>query len=225
MALSRSLSASATRAARKAPASESMTGSAGCCAADAARGAASAPEASIPPASISVAISFPLTCGMSSLSALERDGARGSARPDSSAVQPAKHGLFTIESARLTITGTSIPLKSLRYAADTEIDDLEKCGFLRRRLQRRQRVAGDLAEMAGTADRVADGRAARRQGERMLQFGLAVLVALDGALPELPLLCRAPAVREDDRKRHLALAEIVADILAEVLAVAAIVER
>ena len=65
----------------------------------------------------------------------------------------------------------------------------------------------------------------RHQADRLFQRRVVGLVLLDRRLPEFPLGGRAAAIGEDDRQRHLALAEIVADILAEILAGAAIVER
>src|SRR5690606_25045337 len=52
-----------------------------------------------------------------------------------------------------------------------------------------------------------------------------VLALLDRALPESPLLFRSPAIAENHRQGDLALAEVVADILAEILRASAVVER
>ena len=63
------------------------------------------------------------------------------------------------------------------------------------------------------------------QADRLFQRRVVGCVVLDRRFPEVALGRRAAAVGEDDRQRHLALAEIVADILAELLGRAAIVER
>jgi hypothetical protein len=63
------------------------------------------------------------------------------------------------------------------------------------------------------------------EADGLLQRGVVGLVVLDGRLPEGAFLGRAAPVGQDDRQRHLALAEIVADILAEIARLAAIVER
>src|SRR5438132_13099537 len=69
-------------------------------------------------------------------------------------------------------------------AADAEIDDVDQRQLLLRRLQWRQRIAGDLAEVTGAADRVGDGAVAGHEPDRLFQPGIVGDVVLDGALPE-----------------------------------------
>src|SRR5690606_25187617 len=79
--------------------------------------------------------------------------------------------------------------------------------------------------MAGTVDGVADRAVAVHQCKGLLQLGIAVAALFDRRRPEGTLLGRAAPIAEYDGQGHLALAEVIADVLAEVLDVAAIVER
>src|SRR5690606_1989287 len=142
-----------------------------------------------------------------------------SARGDSSRqVHDArKHGLFAvIPQPESHDAGEEPPdANELRaasgHALDAEVDDLQQRRLVRRLLQRRQRIAGDLAEMAGTVDGVADRAVAVHQCKGLLQLGIAVAALFDRRRPEGTLLGRAAPIAEYDGQGHLALAEVIAD--------------
>ena len=67
---------------------------------------------------------------------------------------------------------------------------------------------------ARLTDRVGHRAVPAHQPLRLAERRVVGLAVLDRALPEGAFLGGAPPVAEDYRQRHLALAEIVADILA-----------
>ena len=110
-------------------------------------------------------------------------------------------------------------------AGDAKSDNLGKCRLGGTVGEDRQRVAGHGTIGAGALERRLDRLVLLHQGDRLFQVLVSGL-ALDQRLaPERPLGFRAAPVGQDDRQRDLAFAEIVADRLAEPLAVAGIVER
>ena len=108
---------------------------------------------------------------------------------------------------------------------DAEIDRLGERGFHRRLWKQCQRVAGDGAVMVGAANRVFERAVLGHKPDGVLEIGVIGFAALQGAPPEFALGVGAAAEGEHHRKRDLALAEIVADVLAELLRGAAIIEH
>ena len=88
-----------------------------------------------------------------------------------------------------------------------------------------QRIARHGAVVAGAFERVGDGVVALDQHLRLLEIAVALVELLDGALPEFAVDGAAAQEGQDHRQGDLALAEIVADGLAELGLAAGIVER
>src|SRR5689334_15871222 len=98
-------------------------------------------------------------------------------------------------------------------AADAEIDGVEE-GLLHGAVREEgEGVAGHGAVMAGALDRVIEGAVPAHDAKGLLEGAIGALALV--AAPE----------REHDRQRDLALAEIVAEVLAELRAGAAVIER
>ena len=79
--------------------------------------------------------------------------------------------------------------------------------------------------MAGALQRIGQRVVALHQALRLREIAVALVELLDGALPEFAVDRAAAQEGEDHRQRDLALAEIVADGLAELGLAAGIVER
>src|SRR5437016_8757165 len=114
---------------------------------------------------------------------------------------------------------------ALMRAGDAELD-----GLLERRLhdgvgEQRQRVLGDRAVMARPLDRVLERAVLGHQAEGDFEVLLRRVALLERASPERALALGAAPEREHHRQGDLALAEIVADVLAELGRLAAVVER
>src|SRR5208282_4130978 len=93
---------------------------------------------------------------------------------------------------------------------------------LREDIERFLRLA---AVYAGTLDRFFDSVMPAHQRDRARKIALLNVAVLKGAPPEGALLRAAAAVRQHDRQRDFAFAEIVADAFAEHRGLARIVER
>src|SRR5262245_1589287 len=80
----------------------------------------------------------------------------GRRRPDSLAALTFKHGLFAVVVQPREIHNLFTRDRGLlsRNPADAEVDHFDERRLLRRRLQRRQRITRDVAEMACPGDRV-----------------------------------------------------------------------
>src|SRR4029450_316667 len=98
---------------------------------------------------------------------------------------------------------------------DREIDGFEEGPLLRAVGKDAERVARDGAVVAGAGDRVAQGAVPIEEADGPLEVVIALLEILEGATPEGPLGLVAAPEGEDDGERDLAVAEIVADGLAE----------
>src|SRR3954452_12050979 len=114
---------------------------------------------------------------------------------------------------------------ALVRTADAEFDGLFQRLLHRRGGKQRQRIGGYGAVMARALDRVFECAMLGHQADGMLQIGIGRVAVLEGAAPERPLALRSPAKRQDDGQRDLAFAKIIADVLAELGGLAAIVER
>src|SRR5690606_26911375 len=108
---------------------------------------------------------------------------------------------------------------------DAEVDRVEKRLLVLARREDRQRVAGDGAVVPGALDRVLQGGVPLHQRDGPVEILLVLLARLQGAGPEVAFLRRPAPVAQNHRQRDLALAEIVADRLAEDRLLAGIVER
>ena len=91
--------------------------------------------------------------------------------------------------------------------------------------KQRQRILGDGAVVARALDRVLERAVLGHQPDRLFEVGVGRLAFFQRAPPERALALRAAAERQHHRQRDLALAEIVADVLAELGGLAAVVER
>ena len=79
--------------------------------------------------------------------------------------------------------------------------------------------------MLGAVDRVFQRAVLRHQPDRVIEVAISDLAALQRPDPEFALAVIAASECQHDRQRDLALAEIVADVLAELCRLAAIVEH
>lgn len=79
--------------------------------------------------------------------------------------------------------------------------------------------------MAGALHRVGNRAVFHHQADCLLQGSVVARAAFDSPFPESALLVGATAIAEDDGKRDLAFAEIVAGILAEIGSRTAIIKR
>src|SRR5262245_64088492 len=79
--------------------------------------------------------------------------------------------------------------------------------------------------MVGAPNRVLKRTMLGHEADGVLKVGVGRLAALERAAPELALGVAPAAEREHHRQCDLSFAEIVADILAELLRGAAVVER
>ena len=109
--------------------------------------------------------------------------------------------------------------------ADAEGHDVDQCPLHRAVREQRERVVGHGAVVAGPLDRVLERLVAPHVGDGLLEVAIADGPLLQRAPPEGALGLAAAAKGEDHRQRDLALAEIVADVLAEPRVRAAIVEH
>lgn len=110
-------------------------------------------------------------------------------------------------------------------AVDAELDELGERLAVVAFGKDRQRVGGDGAVVAGPQNRVVQRVVLLHQLDRMCKVAVAALAILQGALPEGALFRRAAPEGQHDGQGDLALAEIVADILAECRHPAAIIQR
>src|SRR5437762_6584090 len=97
----------------------------------------------------------------------------------------------------------------------TERHDLLKRGLHRRSGEERQRVDGHCAVMLGAADRVFQRAVLGHQADGMVEVAIPDFATLQCLDPELALAVIAAAEGQHHGQRDLALAEIVADVLAE----------
>src|SRR2546430_1644058 len=95
----------------------------------------------------------------------------------------------------------------------------------RRGRKQRQRVDGHRAVVLGAVDGILKGAVLAHQADRVIEIVLANLAPLQRLDPESALAVIAAAERQHYRQRDLALAEIVADVLAELGGLAAVVEH
>src|SRR3954469_26081452 len=110
-------------------------------------------------------------------------------------------------------------------AVDAEVDGVEE-GLLHGAVREQgEGVARHGAVVAGALDRVLERAVPANDRERLLEVALADRALAEGAAPEGALRLAAAAERQHDRQRDLALAKVVADVLAELGAHAAVIER
>src|SRR5579864_4128433 len=110
-------------------------------------------------------------------------------------------------------------------SAGDELDRVAQGMFPGRGREQFERVARHRAIMAGALDGVLERAMLLHRQKREFEIAVGNLAFFQGAAPEFALLRASPPERQDDRKRDLALAEIIAHILAELDRGAAIVER
>src|SRR6185312_9752129 len=110
-------------------------------------------------------------------------------------------------------------------ARDAKIDDFCQTRFTFAFGKQRERVFRDRAVVLRALDRVFERAVTGEQSHRALEVSVVALAFFERAAPEIPLFLVAAAERQNDRQRDFSLAKIVADILAEPRAVAAVIER
>src|SRR5215813_13299269 len=115
--------------------------------------------------------------------------------------------------------------RTLARARDTELDRLFESLFHRRIWEQGECVLGDRAVVTGALDRVLERAVLGHERNGFIEVGVGRVAVLERAAPERPLTLRPAAVGEDHGQRDLAFAEIVADVLAELGGLAAVVER
>src|SRR5215204_5122833 len=107
---------------------------------------------------------------------------------------------------------------------DAEIDRVEERLLHRASREERERVARHGAVVAGAVDCVVERPMAAHDRDGPFEISLLALAPDQRARPEFALLRVAAAEGQHDRQGDLALPEIVADVLSELLARAAVVE-
>src|ERR1700722_18404900 len=110
-------------------------------------------------------------------------------------------------------------------AADRELDCITQSPFPRRRRKEFERVARHRPIMPGALDRVFERAMLPHRRQRKFEIALAHLAFFQSAAPEITLLRLSAPERKHHRQGDLSLAEIVADVLAELGRCAAIIER
>ena len=123
-----------------------------------------------------------------------------------------------------------IPFDGAEKPGSVDAGDAEIDGFEQRVLEGgvgedRQRIARDVAIMIGAVHRVLQRAVAVHQLLGIAEVVFRLVALFQSALPEVPFLRRTAAVGEHHGQRDLALAEIIADTLAELLGGAGIIER
>src|ERR1700730_1832780 len=106
------------------------------------------------------------------------------------------------------------PLISMR-SRQTECHHLLERGLHRRRQKQRQRVDRYGSVMLGAVDGVLERAVFGHQPDGVIEIAGSDLAALQRLHPERALGIVTSAERQHHRQRDLALAEIVADVLAE----------
>src|SRR5579883_1950157 len=110
-------------------------------------------------------------------------------------------------------------------ALDREFYRVEQRALPGRGGEQLQGVAGHRAIVSRALDRVFEGAVLFQHRERGLEVAVGDVALLQSSPPKVALGRRAASERQDDRQRDFALAEIVADIFAELGGGAAIIER
>ena len=109
-------------------------------------------------------------------------------------------------------------------AVDAEIDDVEQ-GLLDLAVgEDAECIVGHGAIVAGPLDGVLERIVGREIGDGLVEVGLRLAAVLQGSLPESTLLLVAAPEGQHDGQGDLALAEVVADGLAERRLMGGIVE-
>ena len=108
---------------------------------------------------------------------------------------------------------------------DAEIDQIEHRLTGGRGGEGGEAGPGGRAVTSGALERGSDRAVALEQTLSRAEVGRGLLEVGQGALPEGPLALVAASVGQEDRQGDLALAEIVADRLAELCLPGAVVER
>src|SRR6202167_940488 len=114
--------------------------------------------------------------------------------------------------------------KSLVRSGNTKIHGLGERRLHRRVGEQRERVAGNSALMVGASDGILERAMLTHQADSVFEVCVGRLAPFQRAAPKLTFAIGAAAKGEHDRQRDLALAEVVADFLAEFSRCAAIVE-
>src|ERR1700740_1129086 len=110
-------------------------------------------------------------------------------------------------------------------ASDAKIDHFDQRALVGAVGENAERAARDRAVMGGTLHRVAEGVVLGDQALRLGEIACRLLLALQRAAPEIALAFIAPQEGKNDGQGYLALAEIVADRLAQRFLLGGIVER
>src|SRR5262249_33885426 len=113
----------------------------------------------------------------------------------------------------------------LARARDTELDGLFERLFHRRTREQSERVLGDRAIVTGTLDRVLQRAVLGHERNGFVEVGVGSVAGLGRAAPARRLALGPTTVGQDHGQRDLAFAEIVADVLAELGGLAAVIER
>src|SRR5882672_1835784 len=114
---------------------------------------------------------------------------------------------------------------SLMRSRQTERHHLLERAFHRRGRKQRQRVDRHRAIVLGAVDGVFQRAVLGHQSDGVIEIAVLDLAALQRPDPERALAVVAAAERQHHRQRDLALAEIVADVLAELGGLAAIIQH
>src|SRR5215471_3504190 len=110
-------------------------------------------------------------------------------------------------------------------AADDELHGLAQSLLDRRIGKQSERILGDGAIMARALDRVVKRTVLDHERDCRFDIALRSVALLERAAPEVTLVLRSAAERQHHRQRDLAVAKIVADVLAELGGIAAVIER
>ena len=101
---------------------------------------------------------------------------------------------------------------------NAEVDDLQQGVLHRARCKRLQGIPGPVAVQAGARHRFLQGAVTPQDGARCFEIVVRDLAEFERPRPKAALATRGTTHRQDDGQRDLALAEIVADILAQIAA-------
>jgi hypothetical protein len=115
-------------------------------------------------------------------------------------------------------------MRASMRARQAERHHLFQRGLHRRAWEQRQRVDRHRAVMLGARDGVLERAVFCHQADGVVEIGVADLAALQRLDPERALGIVAAAERQHHGKGDLALAEIVADVLAEFCGLAAVIQ-
>ena len=110
-------------------------------------------------------------------------------------------------------------------SGDAEVDGFDQSGLHRGLREQFQRIMGHGAVMAGAFDGVLDRAVLGHQPHRLVEMRVRGVAGFQSLFPEGAFGIVAAAEGQHDGQSDLALAEIVADILAQFGTGAAVIQR